>query len=106
MNKLNWFVLNYDVNSNKVKPYNVLSNWESSIRKARKKMKTKNDLISWLNKEFMYYYWCKAEYETMMGGFSTDVDDLEKIDIYTQLKPNLEVIADYIIHTLNFKGLK
>ena len=53
-----------------------------------------------------YYYGSKAECETIMGGFFTTPDEMEKIDIYTQLKPNLDVITDYVIATLKFKNLK
>ncbi len=106
MSILKWYVLNYSFNDRKVKPYNVLSNWDDDIRKARKKMKTRNELRDWLDKEFMYHYWCKAECETMMGGFTTNPDKFEKIDIYTQLKPNLDIITDYVITTLRFKNLK
>lgn len=81
--KLKWYVLNYDVNSHSMKPYNVLGYWEESLYKIRKKIKTKEELKEWLKKEFMYHYWCKAECETMMGGFSVNNEDLEKIDIYT-----------------------
>lgn len=104
--KLKWYVLNYSFNERKVKPYNVLGYWDEDIKKARKKMKTKAELKEWLNKEFMYHYWSKAECETMMGGFTTEPEELEKIDIYTQLKPNLDIITDYVITTLGLKNLK
>lgn len=106
MTNLKWYVLNYDFNDRKVKPYNVLGNWDDKIRKARKKMKTRAELKEWLNKEFMYYYWSKSECETIMGGFFETPDEMEKVDIYTQLKPNLDVITDYVITTLKFKNLK
>lgn len=104
---LKWYVLRDDFNAREVKHYNALGGWEDDIRKARKKFKTKEDLKAWLRREFMYYYWSKAECEIQVAGlFAKEEKEFKKIDIWYQLEPNLDIIADYIIHELKFKNLK
>lgn len=105
--KLEWYVLNHDFNSKKIISYNVLNGWEDALKEARKKKKFNNreTLKNYLKREFMYYYWCKAECEISVGGlFVKDIDkDLFKIDIWSQLEPNLDRITDYVISAMNFR---
>lgn len=101
---LHWYVLNEDFNTRKIKQYNALAGWEDDIRKARKKCKTKTELQEWLKCEFMYHYWSKCECEIYVSGlFTKDPNEFQKIDIWTQLEPNLDIITDYICKELNFK---
>ena len=52
----------------------------------------------------MYYYWSKAEHETVIGGLSAKEDnDFEKHDIWWQLEPNLDRICEYIINTMQIE---
>lgn len=105
--ELKWFVLRHDFNSNKIVMYNVLKNWEEPLKANRKKKRftDRDSLKEYLRKELMYYYWCKSEHEIAVGSlFVKDIEkDLTKIDIWTQLEPNLDNITDYIIATMNFK---
>lgn len=101
---LKWYVLKENFNTRKIEKYNVLSGWEDDIKKARKKCKTKEELKEWLKREFMYYYWSKCECEIFVAGlFTKDPKDFQKIDIWTQLEPNLDVITDYVCRELNLK---
>lgn len=103
-NKLEWYVLYHDFNANKIAKFNVLNGWEERLTKARKHIKCRQELYNWLDTEFRHYYWCRSECEILVGGlFVNDIDELTKIDIYTQLVPNLNVITDYIINSMNFK---
>lgn len=105
--KLHWYVLNENFSTRKIEKYNALAYWDDNIIKARKKMKTKAELKEWLKREFMYRYWSKCECEIFVAGlFTKDPKDFQKIDIWTQLEPNLDIITDYIITTLKFKNLK
>lgn len=106
---LKYYAIRYDFNSRQIKPYNALAGWEEDIKKARKQKKfsTKEEFKNWLDGQFQYYYWSKSECEILVGGLHIrDEKELEKIDIYYQLKPNLDIITDYIIKELNFKFSK
>ena len=48
-----------------------------------------------IDKEAMYYFWCKAEYEDMISGFF-EGGAKTKIDIYSQLKLNWNRFIDYL----------
>lgn len=103
---LEWYALREDFNKRKIENYNVLSGWEEKIKKARKNKKFKDyaSLKEWLRKEFMYYYWSKAEHEICVGGiFIKSIEELEKIDIYSQLQPNLDRITEYVIKEMGFR---
>lgn len=101
---LEWYVLRDDFNNREVKHYNALSGWEENIKKARKKVKTREEFKNWLKREFMYYYWSKAECEIQVAGlFARDEKEFKKIDIWYQLEPNLDIIVDYIIDKLKFR---
>lgn len=101
---LKWYVLHQSFNKEEIEPYNVLQGWEERIRKARKKVKTKTEFKEWLKKEFMYYYWSRSEYEIVVGGlFSKYPKEFKKVDIWSQIEPNLDIITDYIIKEMKFK---
>lgn len=101
---LKWYVLHQSFNKEEIEFYNVLQGWEERIRKARKKVKTKTEFKEWLKKEFMYYYWSRSEYEIVVGGlFSKYPKEFKKVDIWSQIEPNLDIITDYIIKEMKFK---
>lgn len=105
-NELEWYVLNYDFNSNKIIMYNVLKYWYDKIKEARKKRKFNNrqTFKEWLKRNFMYYYWSKSECEIQVAGLlAKDEKEFEKIDIWYQLEPNLDNICDYLIAKMNFR---
>lgn len=101
---LKWYVLKENSATRKVEPYNVLANWDDTLKKLRKKCKTKDEFKALLKREFMYYYWSKAECEILVCGlFNNSEEHIQKIDIWSQLEPNLDIITDYIISTLKFR---
>ena len=103
---LEWYALRDASGKRKIENYNVLSGWEEKIKKARKNKKFKDyaSLKEWLRKEFMYYDWSKCEAEIAVGGlFIKSIEELEKIDIYSQLQPNLDRITEYVIKEMGFR---
>lgn len=48
-----------------------------------------------IDKEVMYYFWRKAEYEVMINGLF-ERGAKTKIDIYSQLKLNWDRFIDYL----------
>ena len=99
---LEWNVLRYDCNKNKIVPYNILGySFAEELAKAIKKQKieTREQLKEYLKREFMYHYWSKSECEIAMGGLHTNfkAEDFEKIDMWYQIEMNFENIINYII---------
>lgn len=96
---LEYYVLNEDFNTHKIEPYNILGGtWISEyVYKNKKKFKSHDELKELLRIEFMSKFWSRAEYEILIGGlFVKYPDEFEKIDIWEQIKPNLDLITSYI----------
>ena len=65
-NKLSWLVTYYDCNADKIKYYDVLKYREDFIKKLKKKCATKEEFAEKMRREMMYYFWSKAEVETII----------------------------------------
>ena len=99
---MEWYVLFCDFNSNKIVEKNIFDNWKfkEDVEKAYKKYKKDKDYDVFkeqIGKELMYYFWCKAEYEILCQGLFAKEENIRKIDIYSQVLPNLDILAKYII---------
>lgn len=102
-----WNVIDYDFNSKSITSYNILNQYLlMDIQKDinRKKINNYEELKEWLDKEFKYDYWCRAECEMMVGSLYTkSIEELTKIDMYTQIKMNLDTITQLIIDKCQIK---
>ena len=102
--KLEWYVLCWDFNSKKMIKYNIFAELiiEDLMKEVKaKRVYNKSILREYLKTQFMYYYWSKVEYEF----FASDLNGMkyEKIDVWRQIEPNLDIIVDYINLELNLK---
>ena len=113
-----YYVLNYNHNEQKVKPYNIFNNvyvqeyTEKAIRKYLRNPK-KFTYKSFDGKEVLYGFdafvreldsiiqwqeWSRSEYEMSCGyKFETDCNKLQSTDCYEQCKPNMGMIAREVI---------
>ena len=102
---MEWYVLLHDFNKDKIISYNIFNN--SKLDKELKELKenyiSKENFVSELDRILRWCFWSKSEYEIVVGDlFEKDLDKYEKIDVYQQLKPNLNTLADYIIYQWTF----
>lgn len=112
---LKWYAIKYDSNQKKVKNINVLEVIKPEEIRKRIKYKGQNpneynyiknekQLEKYITRELMYYYWSKAEQEMMITDlFDENLGRAVKVDVFTQLAPNLELITKYIIKQMNIK---
>ena len=113
-----YYVLNYNHNEQKVKPYNIFNNvyvqehTEKVVRKYLRNPK-KFTYKSFDGKEEIYGFdafvreldgiiqwqeWGRSEYEMSCGyAFETDCEKLEKVDCYYQAHANIEIIAREVL---------
>ena len=94
---LEWKVLNYDFNKDKIIEYNIFNKeFENDIKEAvkDKRILKYEELKAYIKRKFQYQYWSKAEYEILVSGLFSD--NIEKIDIYRQLEMNLDTITEYV----------
>lgn len=105
MKNLKWYVLNYDFNAKKVVNYNIFNNWvfTEAVEKAIDEytqglLGDLNDLIERIDSLAKWRFWSKREYEISVGDlFEQDIEKYEKIDVYRQLKDNMENLTLYLL---------
>ena len=102
------YVLLHDFNTDRIELFNIFQshNFLYGVMKALEKTnynEFRNEINNWL----MYSFWSKCEYEIVCGGlFVEQPEHLEKIDVYYQVKNNVDVLSRYIIAEYNKKRKK
>ena len=112
---LKWFVKNWDFNKKELEDFNIFRNWKfiEGVQEAVDKYFTypetlDEDIYDYdafkedIRKELQYCFWSKREYEVFIGdAFETDLSKYEKVDIYSQVLPNLDILCNYILDTID-----
>lgn len=96
---LEWNVILVDLNSRKIKNYNVLYSYNEDIYKeyTKGKIKTLEELKNYLKLTLQRQYWARFEYEIAVGGLSSKYpEEYEKIDAFRQISMNLDRITEYV----------
>ena len=104
MENLKWYVLNYDFNAKKIENFNIFRSvrFTEGVQELLEHYITFEDFVEKLESELRYSFWSKREYEIFVGdAFETNIENFEKIDIYSQVKPNVKILAKYIIDNYN-----
>ena len=99
---LEWYVLNYDSNKKKIIYFNIFNYWKlvEEIDKQLSENFDYDDFIDFLKSELRYYFSSRYENEICVSQLFDDSGQTDtKIDIYDQLIPNIEILADYIMDT-------
>jgi hypothetical protein len=90
-------------NAKELKPYNIIT--EDLIKDFKKRTKTltsTTDKKKVLDDYFLYYYWSRREYELFIGdAFEEDISKYKKVDIYTQIQMNFDVIYELVVKATN-----
>lgn len=65
---MEWNVYNYDINSRKIKSFDIFkhSGFYHDVEKHLKKYKDKNEFADKLKSSLMYYFWSRSEYELII----------------------------------------
>lgn len=107
---LKYYVFYYNFNKG-LDTINILQGFNELIaanirssKGAYNHISDRDSLREFLEKEFMYHYWCKSECEYAIGSMWTkSIEELEKKDAWFQIEPNLDSITDYIIYKMDLK---
>jgi len=73
-----------------------------------KRCNSMDDLIEYtvekqLDRQCMYYFWSKCEYEVIVSAWPPKDGSERKIDIYTQLKENWDIFKELVFRELKLK---
>ena len=108
MNKdMKWYVILWDFNRDEIEYFNIFQSrsFSDGIRDLLKqKGLTREEFIEAVRHETKYSFWCKCEYEIIVSGVFGDKD--KKVDAYSQLEKNLDILSDYIAKCNNYKFKK
>lgn len=63
---------------------------------------TFDEIKNFINKESKYQFWSRCEYEVLISSWPSS-DKQEKIDVYDQIKNNLDIITKIFIEELNIQ---
>ena len=61
-----WIVMNYNCNANRIEQYDVLKNRVDRMKKLKKTAKNKDEFSSLLEREMMWQYWSRSDYELIL----------------------------------------
>lgn len=96
-------VLCFDFNAKELKPYNIITeNLLKEFKKKTKSLTSTEEKKKVLDDYFLYYYWSRREFELFIGdAFEEDISKYKKVDIYTQIQMNFDVIYNLVIKAIN-----
>lgn len=102
-------VINWDFNQDKIEHYDIMPYLYNRLQeKIEKKHINPTDISFERLKEFIdsesrYQFWSRCEYETIVSGFPKRKNEY-KLDVYEQIKMNLDNITKLMYNDLNGKA--
>lgn len=101
---IQYYVINWDVNTDKLEYYDIMPYLYSEFKKSKMKKKdlTLRSLEEFIKKVSMYMYWSRCEYEVIVTNFPSGKNS-HKLDIYQQIEMNLSNIAKLMYDDLMSK---
>lgn len=95
--KMEWNVWRNELNTDKIQPFNVFNHcgFRRAVLDIFNNQLCMDEFEEMIDKEAMYYFWCKTKYEIMIGDL-VERGQKTKIDIYSQLKLNWDRFIDYL----------
>lgn len=98
---MEYYVLYENFNEKKIEPFNIFNSarFSEGLKELLENFITFEDFVEKLDNELIYAFWSKSEYEVIVDSLFHDIST--KIDIYDQVKPNIRLLANYIIEEYN-----
>lgn len=103
IDSLSWNVLTWGFNEDRLVNFNIFDNANliNFIKETVTKEYDFDEFLYTLDRTLCSCFGYKCEYEILIGGlFTNDKSRYKKVDVYSQLKPNLKQLAAYIYDTL------
>lgn len=95
-----WNVFYENFNARRIEEFNIFKHFDfmNDVEKQYKKNKDNYDSFKHeLERELMYHFWSKCEYEVIISGWPPHDDFHDrKVDIFKQVKLNFDVFAEYV----------
>ena len=85
-------VIIYNFNLQKMELYNILPHFERCYRELRAKPKSFEEFKEFILSEARYYFWSRCEFEIILSDWPNKAI-AEKWSIYDQIKMNIDCIT-------------
>lgn len=95
-----WNVYKYNVNSRQLEQFNIFNHhgFSKDFEELKSKRFDEEQFVERLNRILKYYFWCRYEYEVLVGEYSDRENRVEmRVDIYDQIKMNWGAFVDYCL---------
>lgn len=89
-------VINYDINRQKFEAYDIMPYLIECYKKEKKKPKTFEEFKDFIEKQSLYMYWSRCQYEIILVDWPCQKVE-EKWDVYDQIMMNIDVITDIVM---------
>ncbi len=99
---LEWNVFVWDINTDEFVKLNILKDNYLISKLKKTKFKNYEELKEVLDQYFKSRYWSRTEYEYFIQGMFSRKKP-KKVDVYYQIKLNLDRITEYLIVMLHLK---
>lgn len=96
---MEWNVFYHNFNSDKIVTYNVFDHgrFREDVDTAFKQCKTKEEFAKKVQRALSYWFWAKAEWETViMPWCGSKSNKGLKVDVYQQIMWNWDRFLDYL----------
>lgn len=100
-------VLNWDINRNQLKTYNVLPYFCKCYEECRKEDRpvTVDEWKEFVKRRGMHMYWSRCEYEIIISPWPPQKKDVSvKIDVWQQIENNLDLIVKLLMEEYDTKN--
>lgn len=85
-----------DINSRKFIPYDVIPYLVKRYKDSKEKPKTFDEFKKFIEKESMYQWWSRCEYEAILKSWPTGSSE-KKIDVHWQVMMNIDIITEILM---------
>ena len=89
----------YDCNRKKFVTYDIIPYLLRVYNEKEKKPTTFEELKTFVKDESMYQFWARCEYEIILIDWPSQKTS-KKIDVYEQIKMNLDTITNILINSI------
>ena len=95
-----FYVIVYDINRKTFIPYDVIPYLKKCYYEATYKPETLEEFKSFVERESMYQWWSRCEYEIILSDWPSQCQQ-KKIDVHYQVVMNLDTVAKVLMESIN-----
>ncbi len=95
-------VVIWDFNKKDFTTINVIPYFIDKYDEAKNKPHSFPEFMKFVEDEALYQFWSRCEYEMLIADLmETDINNAKKVDVYNQIKLNLDVVTSILIQAIH-----